>query len=1244
MDIQETNLRSNVVRKRRAASSQAMPTAAPVTSTEQNASEAKLEKRPALTLLTGPAGSGKTEWALERLETCWKAGRRGLLIVSSPQQAQTRAEQLAARLNLSAEELLPCIVTFRQFAARLIEAEIGENADISPAQGVIGRAFQRLAIADLFPATIRPDDFLGRMLRAPGFVPAFAERVREWKLAGLTPDLLEQSGPLLVAPLSDPTFPRKTQELARLYRAYEAFLTRNQLRDEEDCLRLAVERVASGASGLHPQTACVIVDGFYRFNAMQRRLLGALSGHVPGSGPDTLPIEVAVTLPFEACRPLLFAAPSRTLMLLRQEFACREVPLAFTSPARPHALALLSDRLFEEEKEKRREGEKETEHRIPNTEHRQPSSFLLPPSSFVELFDAPNPYVEAEMVARAFRRLYDTGQYAWSDFAIVLRAMGDYAPILAAVFERHDIPLGIDGPEPLTENPFLKTLLHLLNVVRHGWKRDDVLAFLKSSYTAPDKIEADALRRRARHAGIREGRENWLKLTEGTGNREQRTEEKKRRKEEEKIEESELSTLNSQPSTKDSTLNQCLRDLAHYDILLTRERQDPRRFAPLIEEIVGHFGLQERIAQGEPTRQQRDRTAWQTAKDVLQALARMASFSGRNTLGFDEFHDELLSAWQASSSIATAEGDRVRVAEPYDARERSLKVAAVMGLTERVFPRRVTEDPFFRDSERIALRLATGIHLEEQRGRADDERFFFYLAVTAPAERLILSYPRSADESDTLPSFYLDEVRSVFADGEEKEKRRKGEEETEHRTPNAEHRQFSSLNPQPSTLSVISRTLADVAPRPEEVISNRDRLLAACAMLFDPGVGQREGETLRQATQMMQACMREEAGRRIAQRVVESRGLPRLPRLEAEQLRRAFANHRAVFSVTELESYGRCPFQYFLRHVLRLRPEADGIAASTQGTILHAVLHRYFVERKEEEKKRRKEENSTPDTREALQQILTEMLAQENIDAGLHQRQMTRRLLSDALHEFARREERFQPQFGMQPAHFELAFGVKSRTDWEDEDERQLGTGMAELGGASAQNWLCDAASCEEPLLLNVADGGPPVAICGTLDRVDLDATGTRALVLDYKMGRPPTFGEIQRGQSLQMPLYLLAMERVFNKVGAVACYDSAQEKGRRRFHRSEHVSARQFAPVTPLEDGTSVTPLNRAQYADLLKTAEATAVRLARSLVSGNIEATPGEHCRTCPYGDVCRASQFGGHDGEILPLIPPQPIQAAS
>jgi CRISPR/Cas system-associated exonuclease Cas4 (RecB family) len=69
---------------------------------------------------------------------------------------------------------------------------------------------------------------------------------------------------------------------------------------------------------------------------------------------------------------------------------------------------------------------------------------------------------------------------------------------------------------------------------------------------------------------------------------------------------------------------------------------------------------------------------------------------------------------------------------------------------------------------------------------------------------------------------------------------------------------------------------------------------------------------------------------------------------------------------------------------------------------------------------------------------------------------------------------------------------------------------------------------------------------------------------------------------------------------------------------------------VLPLEDGTMVTPLNRDQFAALVKTAEATAIRLARAIETAEVPATPGDHCRQCVYSDICRTTLINGHDGE--------------
>jgi hypothetical protein len=257
-----------------------------------------------------------------------------------------------------------------------------------------------------------------------------------------------------------------------------------------------------------------------------------------------------------------------------------------------------------------------------------------------------------------------------------------------------------------------------------------------------------------------------------------------------------------------------------------------------------------------------------------------------------------------------------------------------------------------------------------------------------------------------------------------------------------------------------------------------------------------------------------------------------------------------------------------------------------------------------------------------LQQTLDRLLDEAAIDSGPHRVAMTRRLLKDALDGFATREQRFRSLFGLKPAHFELGFGVRQPgANWREDDEQLDGPIPDGVG---------DPASTPTPLRIVSADGSESVSVCGTIDRVDLDASGERALVLDYKMTRSVEFSAMQRGDSLQMPLYLMAVERLFGKAAGAACYDAMKEQGRRRIFRSEHFNTRSFAPVVPLENGNMVKPLNRDQYADLIRTAESAVLAAASAIRAGRIDATPGDHCAWCPYSDVCRTTLAGGHDGE--------------
>ena len=103
---------------------------------------------------------------------------------------------------------------------------------------------------------------------------------------------------------------------------------------------------------------------------------------------------------------------------------------------------------------------------------------------------------------------------------------------------------------------------------------------------------------------------------------------------------------------------------------------------------------------------------------------------------------------------------RVFVGTPGAARGRSFTVVFIPGLAERMFPQRIREDSLLPDDRRAGTDPA----LPTQPRRAADERLQLTLAVGSAAERLYVSFPRvELNESRArVPSFYvLDILRAI---------------------------------------------------------------------------------------------------------------------------------------------------------------------------------------------------------------------------------------------------------------------------------------------------------------------------------------------------------------------------------------------------------------------------------------------------------------------------------------------------
>jgi hypothetical protein len=442
---------------------------------------------------------------------------------------------------------------------------------------------------------------------------------------------------------------------------------------------------------------------------------------------------------------------------------------------------------------------------------------------------------------------------------------------------------------------------------------------------------------------------------------------------------------------------------------------------------------------------------------------------------------------------------RVWVAPIEAARGLAFDVVLVPGLAERVFPRKIVEDPLLLDVERQKL----GAGLALQGDRIADERLALRLAAGAARRKAVFSYP-SVDLQkgrSKVPSFYLLEVvrasEGVLPD-------------------------FETLEREASDSS--GARLGWPAPRdPAQSIDETEHDLAFLS------------DALRQDTPKEQAqgtgryLMKVNAALARSLRTRYQRGLPRFTSVDgfldpSPDSKRLLSGHRfgaRAFSVTSLEKFGACPYRFFLNAVLRLRPretveQITHLDPLTYGRILHVAQYEIL--------QKLQQENLTPVRPENLAAAL--QVAEKVFNRVAEE---FRELLAPAIERIWRDElGRVRTDLrGWLRRESESPGGwVPHRTEFT--------FGMRPQGPADPSSVLEEA----------VLPSG--LRLRGAIDLVEKRADG-KARVTDYKSGRVrvPEGAVLFGGESLQPILYSLAYEALTGEeVVAARLYYCTERSG----------------------------------------------------------------------------------------------------
>lgn len=202
------------------------------------------------------------------------------------------------------------------------------------------------------------------------------------------------------------------------------------------------------------------------------------------------------------------------------------------------------------------------------------------------------------------------------------------------------------------------------------------------------------------------------------------------------------------------------------------------------------------------------------------------------------------------------------------------------------------------------------------------------------------------------------------------------------------------------------------------------------------------------------------------------------------------------FSPSQLETYLACPFQFFCRFVLNLRPieEKDELDEdlTEQGSRLHDLLEN--LENWPE---------PDPDLKAAAVVLVDQVGEREaarstDLDRGLWE--IERERLIRTVQQYLEQRLEYERQAGrdFKPLKLELAFGD---------------------GG-------------EYPAI-QIGEGERTILIRGRIDRIDVAETaeGSWFRVIDYKSGKVSSLKEVKQGAMLQLPIYAIAVEQLLFQI-----------------------------------------------------------------------------------------------------------------
>lgn len=747
---------------------------------------------------------------------------------------------------------------------------------------------------------------------------------------------------------------------------------------------------------------------------------------------------------------------------------------------------------------------------------------------------------EIELIAKEIKQLLTNGKAQPHEICVAFNLIQNYSPVVRDVFSLFGVPFNLTDRFSLKTSPPVIALINLLEILENDFYYKNIFRALSGGIINIPGFDLSNLLKASSKLKVISGYENWKSTLTDAINTTYEADD------EEAITEKDKEVLKKALSDLDLL----------YDLLEPFSKHlKLNEFFNKLQDLLYKIDLPSRVINSDSLIIEENLKAITVFSETIKELVELLSLEYSPAKNFPlKFYLKHIKTAVSSSryNIKEKPGYGVLVTTINEIRGLKFKYLFLGGMVDGEFPTRYTPEVFF-----------SGQFVKMENAHQTEERYHFYQSLCSWEEGLYFSLPRHDEKQELVESNFLTEFTGLF--------------------------EIEELNKSNYSNLIFSKEelLKLLGSSPTQKIPDEIKAY----------LSENKLEEISRAIQI--------DNRRNESPFEESDFTGYVSREASMKAQDELKNYLyRDYSISQLETYAKCPYKYFAERVLKLetyKEPTEEIEALEMGSLIHNILYSFYAEIYQTELKLQgADDDQFKKAEEIMFRIAEEKAARANFNSPLTFYEKEKILgingnrQSSVLYKFLEAERVERGDF--LPAFFEIIFG-------------KMGDGESKLSELKIEE----------------------ISVRGKIDRIDLNRKNKLYKVVDYKLsGRNISKDDLERGIELQLPLYMYAARELI-KAGLNYEYQPAgAEIYSLKFTESDFGKKNFTLPKYGSEDKTPIEKIierNEQLISICLDAVKNYVIEISEGKFSlSKMKDRESKICSYCDFKLICRIEEVGG------------------